>query len=67
MPLSMARVYLFTIRTDETLLPTDFCWVELISEFRVTSVEMGLVGGGHMPVTLTIERGISVTLFDVIE
>ena len=65
MPLSVARVYLFTIWTDETLLSADFCWVEVISKFRVTIVEMRLVGGGHTPVTLAIERRISVTLFDV--
>jgi len=67
MPLSMAGIYLFTIWTDETLFSADFCWVEVISEFRVTVVEMGLVGGGSTPVTLAIERRISVTLFDVIE
>jgi hypothetical protein len=67
MPLPVARIYLFTIWTDETLLSADFCWVEVISEFRVIIVEMRLVGGGHTAVTLAIERGISVTLFDVIE
>jgi hypothetical protein len=67
MPLSVARIYLFTIRTDEALLSADFCWVELITELWVTSVEMRLVGGGHIPLTVGIEGRISVALFYSVE
>ena len=62
MPLPVTWVNLFTIRSDQTFLPADFCWVELIHVFWVTVVEMGLVCRWHVSLTTSIERRMPVTL-----
>jgi hypothetical protein len=63
----MTWLYLLPVRPDETLLPAHSRGVELVEMFWVTSWEVRLICGGHVPLTVSVDRSMSIPMLDVAE